>query len=138
MSVFAYASVALIPAGFWRWPHFNPATEWACKGDGTILIVPEFMDRLEQLRTRCGFPLPITSGYRSPAYNAVVSSTGDDGPHTTGKAADIRVEGVHAFTLISIALQMGFTGLGIQQKGPRDSRYIHLDDAHDVPALWSY
>jgi uncharacterized protein YcbK (DUF882 family) len=90
------------------------------------------------LRTRCGFPLPITSGYRSPAYNRLVASTGDDGPHTTGKAADIRVEGVHAFTLISIALQMGFTGLGIQQKGPRESRYIHLDDCHDLPTLWSY
>jgi len=133
-----YPSVAAIPAGVWRWPHISPDKEWACHGDGTILIVPEFLDRIEQLRTRCGFPLQINSGYRSPAYNATVSTTGDDGPHTTGKACDIRVEGVRAFTLISIALQMGFTGVGINQKGPSSGRYIHLDDAHETPALWSY
>jgi uncharacterized protein YcbK (DUF882 family) len=138
VSVHEFPSVAAVPLGFWRWPHFSLTHEWACKGDGTVKVDTQFMDRLEELRMRCGFALPINSGYRSPAYNQQVSSTGDDGPHTTGKACDIHVEGVRAFTLISIALQMGFTGLGIQQKGPAASRYIHIDDAHDLPTLWSY
>jgi hypothetical protein len=131
-----YPSVAAMPPGSWRWPHIDPATEWACHSDGTIFVVPEFLDRIEELRMRCGFALPITSGYRSPAHNAAVSTTGDDGPHTTGKACDIGVDGVKAFTLISIALQMGFTGLGVNQKGT--GRFIHVDDAHETPTIWSY
>lgn len=134
----SFQSVADIPSGFWRWPHIDPAKEWACHGDGTLLVVPEFMDRFEDLRTRVGFALPINSGYRSPAYNLKVASSGDDGPHTTGQAADIRVSGHEALIVLAAAMQLGFMGLGLQQKGPQISRYIHLDTARLAPALWTY
>lgn len=127
-----------IPAGVWRWPHFDPKHEWACHGTGTIVIVPDFLDLLEELRMRVGFALPINSGYRSPEWNVRVGHSGEDGPHTTGKAADIRVHGLQAITLIVAAAQLGFVGIGVQQKGERIGRYIHLDTARDVPAIWSY
>src|SRR6185312_8921618 len=100
----------------WRWPNFTPE-EMACHGDGTLVVDEEFMDRLQALRTKLGFPLPISSGYRSPSYNSAVSHTGDDGPHTTGRAADIVIRGSSAVKLIAAALDLGFTGIGISQKG---------------------
>lgn len=136
MSAVEFASVELITPGFWRWPHIDPAHEWACKGTGQLLVVPEFMDQIETLRMRCGFPLPITSGYRSPAHNRAVSNTGHDGPHTTGMACDIGVSGIQAMTVISTALQLGFLGVGVNQKGT--GRFIHVDNARQIPAIWSY
>ena len=129
-----------IPPGDWRWPHFKPS-ELACKGDGKLLIVPAFLDRLEHLRAEFGRPLAITSGYRSPAYNARVAATGTDGPHTTGRALDLLVRGADALDLLAIARGLGFTGFGIAQKGA--VRYLHLDDLPAAPGrprpwLWSY
>ena len=48
--------------------------------------------------------------------------------------------GADAIELIALAAGLGFTGIGVQQKG--GSRFIHLDDVPaDVlprPAIWSY
>jgi uncharacterized protein YcbK (DUF882 family) len=123
-----------------RWPHFTEA-EMRCKGTGRCLMDPAFMDRLEALRQAFAKPMPITSGYRAPEYNVRVSSTGLDGPHTTGRAVDVRVTGADALRLVSLAVAHGFTGIGVSQKG--GARFIHLDDLtpggrHPRPTLWSY
>ncbi len=132
----------LVPADVWSWPDFSPR-EMACRADGRLVVDTAFMDRLQALRSRLGFPMPVSSGYRSPAYNALVSTTGSDGPHTTGEAADILVFGTRAFTLIECAPDMGFSGLGISQNGPRGKRFVHLDTLGDGPGcprpwIWSY
>jgi hypothetical protein len=36
---------------------------------------------------------------------------------------------------LRLALELGFTGIGVQQKGT--GRFIHLD-LRAVPAIWSY
>ena len=41
---------------------------------------------LDQLREQQGSPMIITSGYRCPAYNTMISSTGFDGPHTSPRS----------------------------------------------------
>src|SRR5688572_25511308 len=127
-------NAAAVDGSAWRWPHFTPA-ELACKGDGSIKLETEFLDRLEKLRRMYGAPIIINSGYRSPAYNATVSSTGTNGPHTTGRAVDIRVAGTDAFQLVALAMVIGFTGLGLAQKGPVASRFVHLDDVVENPAI---
>jgi len=121
-----------------RWPNFTEA-EFRCKGNGECRMDEDFLDRLQYLRNRFGRPMPVTSGYRSPEYNAKVSTTGTAGPHTTGKAADIRVSGKDAYDLIKLAIEAGFRGIGISQKGAHASRFIHLDmvDA-GRPTVWSY
>lgn len=126
----------------WRWEHFTPE-EFTSKGrDGARLQVhTDFLDRLERLRVAFGKPMLVNSGYRSPAHNAKVSSTGYTGPHTTGRAVDIAVRGEDAYVLTSLALLHGFTGIGIAQKG--HGRFVHLDDlpiggAHPRPRIWSY
>jgi zinc D-Ala-D-Ala carboxypeptidase len=133
-----YASWRDVPE--WRWPNFRP-DELACKGSGSILVVPAFLDRLQRLRAAYGKPMRVSSGYRSPEHNAKVSSTGATGPHTTGRAVDIAVSGADAFKLLRYAVGYGFTGIGFQQKGPHATRFIHLDDIEDWnirPTVWTY
>lgn len=125
--------------------HFKPA-EFACRcgdcrSDGKEMDT-EFIAKLDQLRERSGKAMIITSGYRCPAYNKRISSTGFDGPHTTGRAADVLVSGEDAFHLVQQCVLGGWmTGIGINQKGPYEKRFIHLDDlppAHGRPRVWTY
>lgn len=124
----------------WRaYPNFSEA-EFRCRGSGRCDMDPEFMEALQTLRTALGFPFIVSSGFRSPEYNNRVSSTGLDGPHTTGKAVDIRVYGERAYRLVAAAPQYGFSGIGVSQKGNHASRFIHLDRGlPDLrPWIWSY
>jgi len=106
----------------------------------------DFMEMVERIRELCGFPLPVSSAYRCPTHNAAVSSTGLDGPHTTGRAMDIRIYGHRAWSLLEAALEVGhFTGIGVAQKNrDRGARFIHLDDLTpddgfpSRPWVWSY
>lgn len=124
-----------------QWKYFT-RDEFKCKcGCETNLIQDDFISKLDRLRSALGFPLVISSGYRCPKHNREVSGTGDSGPHTTGRAADIVVERSKAFLLISIAANNGFTGIGVKQRGT--GRYIHLDDLLNAPGqprptIWSY
>ena len=123
-------------------PHFLKR-ELACKCGCGRLPQQSFMDKVENLRMRAGFPMPVSSAMRCPEYNAKKSSTGGWGPHTTGRAIDILVSGSRAFELMRLAMTSGFTGVGVNQKGPHDQRFIHLDDLPDAekqprPAPWSY
>jgi zinc D-Ala-D-Ala carboxypeptidase len=101
----------------------------------------DFMDKVEKLRDRLGFQMPVTSGYRCPEYNNRISGTGRTGPHTTGRAIDIGVSHSRALEMIRMALSVGFTGIGVKQHGA--GRFIHLDDLPNAegqprPHLWSY
>ena len=96
-----------------------------------------FLDYLDALRHKCGFPFIVTSGYRTPEYNNKVSSTGLTGPHTTGKAADIAVSRQNADKVLEMVYDMGcFTGKGINQKG--EGRFIHLDIIEGDNRIWTY
>lgn len=124
------------------WANFT-RDEFKCHcGNCLNQIQDTFIDKLQDLRSALDFPLVITSGYRCPAHNRKVSTTGDSGPHTTGRAADIAVSREQAYELLQHAMQFGeFTGIGVSQKGA--SRYIHLDDlpaapGQPRPTIWSY
>ena len=117
-------------------PNFSNA-ELTCKCGCGMLPRKDFMAKVQKLRDELGFTLPVTSAARCPLHNAAVSATGRTGPHTTGRAIDIGVRGDRAVMLIKAALNAGFTGIGISQKGA--SRFIHLDDlAEGRPNVWSY
>lgn len=123
-------------------PHFT-REELACPHCGQMLIPIEFIEKLEKLRVKLGFPLPISSGYRCSEYNQQLTGpdgTGPNGPHTI-RAVDVGVQGEQAYKLVAVALLAGFTGIGVKQKG--DRRCIHLDDLPDAPnsprpRIWSY
>lgn len=118
------------------WAHFT-RSELQCRcGCGTLRMDPDFMERVESLRLAYGKPLYVTSGYRCPEHNEKASKTGRTGPHTTGKAVDFAVSGPDARLLIGVAVALGFEGIGVAQKGPHPSRFIHLDMLGE--RIWSY
>lgn len=124
------------------YPNFS-RSECACKHCGRAEMSDDFMWRLQDLRQSYGKPMRITSAYRCPDHPAEAhrKEAGRLGPHTTGRAVDIAVQGSEAYALLRLAIRMGFTGVGIQQKG--DKRFIHLDDLEDKdgfprPWIWSY
>lgn len=126
--------------------HFKPA-EFACRcgecGSTGEEMNLNFIFALDQLRERQGRPIIITSGYRCPAYNDSISTTGRNGPHTTGQAADVAVSGEDAFHLVQQCTLGGWMrGIGINQRGPFEKRFIHLDDLdgpdHPRPRIWTY
>jgi uncharacterized protein YcbK (DUF882 family) len=120
---------------------FFTEAEFACKHCGEQKMDTAFLLDLAALRRECGFPFVVSSGYRCPVHNANVSTTGANGPHTTGRAVDIAVSGTRAMSLLRAAIGGGFTGIGVQQKGA--GRFIHLDNLPQAagrvrPAIWSY
>ena len=121
-----------------NWKYFKKA-DFACKHCGQNETEDEFITSLDILRERVGFPLIVSSGYRCPAHNQAVSSTGPNGPHTTGRAVDLAVSHDKAYFVLQQALRMGFTGIGVNGKG--SGRFIHLDAINDPvgrPRVWSY
>lgn len=115
--------------------HFTEA-EFRCKcGCGRADMDQQFVERLDSVREYLERPLIISSGYRCPDHNEAVSSTGRNGPHTTGKAADIKISRGFARTALT-TFCLRFSGIGINQKGPDSGRFIHVDD---LPVrVWTY
>lgn len=102
-----------------------------------------FMQRLVMLRMQFNRPIIITSAYRCPSYNSEISDTGEKGPHSRGKAVDIKIYGTLAYALVEMAYELSFTGIGVKQRGPMDERFVHLDTCtHEEvgtrPWIWSY
>lgn len=115
--------------------------ELECSCCGKNLMQSDFMEKVEEMREALGFPFIVSSAYRCPDHNSVVSKTGRNGPHTSGRAIDIRCSHERAFEIISNAKRFGFTGVGVKQKG--EGRFIHLDDLTERsnrprPTTWSY
>lgn len=119
-----------------RYPNFKES-EFACSHCGKTEMDADFMFRLQTLRTRYNKPISISSGYRCPQHPIEVKKS-SSGAHTTGKAADIAVQGAEAHRILMLALDMNFKGIGVQQKGT--GRFIHLDDWENPnrPTVWSY
>lgn len=119
--------------------------EMECRHTGEAFMDSDFMYRLQALRDKFG-PMRITSAYRSASHPIEVNKK-LPGAHNTGRAVDVAVSHDKAYALIRIATQMGFTGIGVQQRG--NGRFIHLDDITDTetfangktyvrPTIWSY
>lgn len=119
-----------------KYPNFSE-DEFKCSHCGEVYMNPEFLDKLQELRTLYGKPLFILSGYRCPEH-PIEAKKKRPGTHTKGIAVDIAISGRNAYKLLKLAFKLGFTGVGVRQKG--DNRFIHLDISQDFPRpnVWSY
>ena len=115
------------------YPNFTEA-EFRCRHCGKQEMRSEFMGRLQALRDVYKRPMTITSGYRCPDH-PVEKAKAEPGMHSTGLACDVGVQGADAHELLRLAMHLGFTGIGVQQKG--GGRFIHLD-LRQQPTIWSY
>ena len=119
--------------------HFS-RKELQCKYSGECQFNPEFLARIEELRIAYGKPLKVSSGFRSadhPVERVKTERGKSTGYHTRGEALDFLVYGEDAHRLLKLAIDLGFKGIGISQKGHFNSRFIHLDHRSE-PAMWSY
>ncbi len=123
----------------WESPYFT-SEEMACSHTGLEKMDDQFMDMLTELRVAYAKPLRVTSAYRDVTH-PIEARKSKGGAHTTGKAVDLGVDRGDAYQVLKLALEIGFTGIGVAQKG--DGRFIHLDICTDAegfvrPTIWSY
>ena len=123
-----------------HWGKYFNRGEFECSHTHTCEMDQDFINKLNKLREEFGKPLIINSGYRSPEHPIeYVKQT--PGALASGKACDISVSRADALKLLELALKLGFTGYGLNQKG--SSRYIHLDTLENSkerprPSIWTY
>jgi zinc D-Ala-D-Ala carboxypeptidase len=112
--------------------------ELACKcGCGKSDMDATFMAKLDSIRSVVARPFTVTSAYRCPEHNAKVSSTGENGPHTHGRAIDIRADSRLKYEIVHEAKKHGITRLGIAKS------FIHIDDLTESAGfnglvIWTY
>lgn len=122
------------------YPNFSKE-EFDCEHTGKNEMKPEFMEKLQQLRTLYGKPMRVTSGFRDYSHPVEKKKPKKNGSHPTGMAADIAVDRGDAYRLLKLAFELGFTGIGIKQHG--GGRFIHLDTIENNPdqprpTIWGY
>lgn len=123
-----------------RWPNFS-FSELACRETGECVVDEVLVDCLQRLRDKVG-PVTVTSGYRSSSHS-VERAKKRPGTHAMGLAVDVACAGKEAFAVLQTALDVGFTGIGVSQKG--ENRFLHLDIVTHLddfpatrPSVWSY
>ena len=98
---------------------------------------PELLEKLDQLREAYGYPIKLTSTYRSPDHPIEAKKT-KPGEHAYGAAVDIACVGGEAtFKLVKAAIEVGFTRIGISRK----NNFVHVGIGHDgAPpiTIWTY
>ena len=120
-------------------PNFGKS-EMACRcGCGIFEMDDEFMRMLQELRNQMNGLLRVSSARRCDTHNHEVSTTKNkkNGVHTLGQASDILISGERAMLLFEKARQIGFSGIGLSQRGDHASRFVDLD-TKPRKALWSY
>lgn len=109
-----------------RWPNFSP-TELMSKGDGSLVVNYEALDKLQRLRTAWRRPMRILSAYRDPAHNTRVGGAAKS-LHMQGRAFDIEFVGTNDAQIVSFifyAVKAHFTGFGLYLDRPRP--FLHID-----------
>ena len=117
-------------------PHFA-RYELQCRYSGLCKMQASYMEKLEAIRIEFAKPMILSSGYRDTLKHPAEKGKIKPGYHAQGRAVDVLVFGSDALRLIEIALRHGMGGIGINQKGSKSSRFLHLDDREDL-MIWSY
>ena len=101
------------------------------KMDKALLIM------LDNLREVYGYPIKITSSYRSPEHPIEARKT-KPGEHAHGAAVDmVCVGGEATFKLVKAAIKVGFTRIGISRK----KNFVHVGIGYEgAPpmTIWTY
>ena len=114
------------------YPNFSKE-EFDCKETGENEMQEDFMVDLQILRSAFGKPMTITSGYRSILHSVERNKPNGGGTHTQGIAADIAVFGQDRYKLVRLAMDFGFTGIGVHKS------FIHLDRRPtENTTMWGY
>ncbi len=101
------------------------------KMDKALLIM------LDNLREVYGYPIKLTSTYRSPEH-PIEARKAKPGEHAYGAAVDIACVGGEAtYKLVKAAIEVGFTRIGISRK----NNFVHVGVGYEgAPpmTIWTY
>jgi zinc D-Ala-D-Ala carboxypeptidase len=101
------------------------------KMDRALLIM------LDNLREVYGYPIKLTSTYRSPEH-PIEAKKAKPGEHAYGAAVDIACVGGEAtYKLVKAAIEVGFTRIGISRK----NNFVHVGVGYEgAPpiTIWTY
>ena len=108
-------------------------------GSGKIMDA-DFLAMLDDARGIAGIPFTITSGVRTPSWNARVggvqpSLKSKGSSHLFGYAADIAAPSSRQkYVIVKSLIQAGFTRIGI------GNTFIHVDNDpdKDPDVIWTY
>ena len=97
----------------------------------------KLLSMLDKMREIYGYPIKITSSYRSPEH-PIEAAKENPGEHAYGAAVDIVSDsGGKTFRLVKAAIEVGFTRIGISRK----NNFVHVGIGYpDAPpiTLWTY
>lgn len=121
----------------WKYFSLKGDPMLACPCCDRMGMHPEFMKLLDEIRYQSGFPFHVNSGYRCGRYNNQMAKSGLFGPHTTGRAVDIRAETAgKRYIIMEAAQEQGFKRFGI------GASFIHIDNLQGVGSfsagIWHY
>lgn len=98
---------------------------------------PVLLTMLDDLREEYGYPIKLTSTYRSPDH-PIEAKKSKPGEHAYGAAVDIACVGGEAtFKLVKAAIEVGFTRIGISRK----SNFVHVGIGYPgapETTIWTY
>jgi len=107
-------------------------------GSGSMME-DDFLERLDIARDIYGYPMIVTSGFRTIKHHRSLSDRGyktsKNSSHLLGLAADIHCDDSRKrYLLIEALLDAGFRRIGV------GSTFIHvdLDEAKSQDVIWTY
>lgn len=99
----------------------------------------DLMTRVQILRDLCGFGLGVSSGYRCKNHPIEANKImkGEPAGEHNRAAIDLIVDRYRAYKALMLGLQLGFSGIGLQQK--EFNRFLHLDlRPMSEATIWTY
>ena len=107
-------------------------------GSGNLMD-PDFLEMLDEARSRAGIAFVVTSGYRTDDYNEILRQSGyktnSNSSHLKGCAADIAYRTPReCFIIVTAMLEAGFDRIGIGEG------FVHcdIDFEKNETQLWTY
>ena len=98
---------------------------------------PVLLAMLDDLREEYGYPIKLTSTYRSPDH-PIEAKKSKPGEHAHGAAVDIACVGGEAtFKLVKAAIEVGFTRIGVSRK----NNFVHVGIGYPgapETTIWTY
>ena len=121
--------------------HFAKS-ELECSFSGECEVEEDAIQKLEALREEWGKQMRLSSAYRSAQHPRERTKPNGPGHHhglngNGGQAFDVLIAGEDVVPFIALAIKHGFRGIGVNQKGEWNQRFIHIDTRQKF-ACWSY
>lgn len=100
-----------------------------------IGVNPKLMAILDTIRGECGFPITITSGFRTKIENDKLKGSVKDSEHLLGLAVDVNINTSNkVYKFIKSAINNGITRIGVGN----GFCHIGIDTSKPQEVIWGY